>query len=720
MKTLVNRIHEYFIPKRNWEGEEELRKSKMLVNTLLLSILFGAFYFLNTVYFVMPHIMYNMIFCITAFSITLVLFKLGISRTLAANIFSALAFFCTVFDVYYSAGLQSWSIAWLCMSPVLAVLLMDKKYGYVWLAASLLAGLVIGIMNMNGYHFPNDVKPEYMDLMTLNAKLGLILIMFSIAMVLNEAYSRSMARLTEKNQDIQWQKALAEQERRRAIQSEQLKQEFLTNMSHEIRTPMNAILGLTNLLLEKNPTEQQLHDLKIIKSSSESLYAVINDILDLSKIEAGKLELEETEFELKQVIETVAKIFEHKADEKGLVMSIYYDNTIPQTLLGDPTRLNQVLTNLVSNAIKFTGKGEIGIKAEHEGDNKIKFSVSDTGIGMTRKQREIIFEPFRQADAGTSRRYGGTGLGLSISKELVELHNSKLCVESQLGKGSTFSFTIKFSLSDSKSVKANDALITSAMLEELKGLRILLVEDNEFNNVVAIETLRLKIPGVVINTAVNGREAVDKLPGNDMVLMDMHMPVMDGYEATTKIRKEYPPPLCNVPIIALTAWVLENNFDRFFEIGINDVLPKPFKTDVLLLAIYNVVKGKPATAVSKKQTRRNAEPLQKVTDVNTLKIFCEEDDARVKKYIGMYLQSAPVTLVKLDTLLKQMDFQSLHREIHTFKTHLKYMGMDRVAYTAKKVEQMCLDGQNDVEIGSLLKNINEACHKSYIELKEHL
>ncbi len=309
MKTLVNRIHEYFIPERNWEGEEELRKSKMLVNTLLLSIVFGAFYFLNTVYFVMPHIMYNMIFCVTAFSITLFLFKLGISRTLTANLFSALAFFCTVFDIYYSAGLQSWSLAWLCMSPVLALLLMDKKYGYVWLMASLLAGATIGVMNMKGYQFPNDVIPEYVDLMTLNAKLGLILIMFFIAVVLNEAYSRSMARLPEKNQDIQWQKALAEQERRRAIQSEQLKQEFLTNMSHEIRTPMNAILGLTNLLLEKNPTEEQLNDLKIIKSSSESLYAVINDILDLSKIEAGKLELEETEFELKQVIETVAKIF---------------------------------------------------------------------------------------------------------------------------------------------------------------------------------------------------------------------------------------------------------------------------------------------------------------------------------------------------------------------------------------------------------------------------
>jgi signal transduction histidine kinase/CheY-like chemotaxis protein/HPt (histidine-containing phosphotransfer) domain-containing protein len=720
MKGGVNKIHKYFIPERNWEGEEELRKSKMLVNTLLLSILFGSFYFLNTVYFVMPYIMYNMIFCVTAFSITLFLFKLGVSRILAANIFSALAFFCTVFDIYYSGGLQSWSVAWLCMSPVLALLLMDKKYGYVWLVASLLAGGIIGVMNMSGYNFPNDVKPEYLDLMTLNAKLGLILIMFFIAMVLNEAYSRSMARLTEKNQDIQWQKALAEQERRRAIQSEQLKQEFLTNMSHEIRTPMNAILGLTNLLLEKNPTESQLNDLKIIKSSSESLYAVINDILDLSKIEAGKLELEETEFELKQVIETVAKIFEHKVDEKGLVMNIKYDNTIPVTLLGDPTRLNQILTNLLSNAIKFTGKGEIGISAEHEGDNKIRFSVTDTGIGMTKKQREIIFEPFRQADAGTTRRYGGTGLGLSISKELVELHNSKLCVESQLGKGSTFYFTVKFSACDGKSVKSNDAGITSAMLEELKGLRILLVEDNEFNNIVAIETLKLKIPEVVVNTAGNGREAVDKLPGNDIVLMDMHMPVMDGYEATNKIRKEYPPPLCNVPIIALTAWVLENNFERFFEIGINDILPKPFKADILLLAIYNAVKGKPATAVSKKQTRKNIEQLGKVTDVNTLKIFCEEDNNRVKKYIGMYLNSSPVTLAKLDTLLKQKDFQSLHREIHTFKTHLKYMGMDQVAFTARRIEQICLDGQNEVEIGFLLENINEACLKSYDELKEHL
>lgn len=721
MLNFTSKIHTFLIPRHYWDDEEELRKAKMLVNALMLSALFGSFYFFNTILFDMPNIMYNMIFCICAFLLLLVLFKYGISRTITANLFSAVALLCTGYDIYFSQGLFSWSFAWLSMSPVLALLLMNKKYGYVWLGASAIMGIIIGLLSLKGYPFPNDINLKYYSLMTLNAGIGIILIMFFIALVLDNASNRSLERLNQKNQEIQWEKALAEQERKRAEQSEKLKQQFLANMSHEIRTPMNAIMGLTSILLEKNPTPQQLNHLKIIQKNSETLHSIINDVLDLSKIEAGKIELEHIGFDLKELIEITRQTFEHKAGEKGLTLNVIYDDTIPPTLTGDPTRLSQVLINLLSNALKFTHEGEVTLKVEKGEGASVHFTVSDTGIGMTPEQLELVFEPFRQADAGTTRKYGGTGLGLYIARQLVNVHHSELYVESIPGKGSTFSFTIKYPDNIPATGKKREIVVTEKMLKEMTGLKVLLAEDNEFNRIVATETLELKIPGVAIDIAMNGIEAVDKAPGHDLVLMDVHMPEMDGYEATKRIRNKLSPPYNSIPVIALTASVIESDYSRCTEAGMNAVVPKPFNVNTLLLTLYNVLYAKdlPVNEMQPGTYHPEKEP-QRISNIETLAIFCENNQERIKKYISIYLAEAPKNIVNLNKYLKEKDCKNLKLVAHTLKTHFKYMGMKTAIVLAEDIEKVCKGSQDTETLENLIDKLESICEQSYIELTEYV
>jgi|GEM_PF-2019090 len=718
MIKIINNLHVFFIPPKHWREEDEFRKAKMLVNTLLLSILFGFFYFFNTIFFEMHYIMYNMIFCVCTFSFSLILFKYGASRTIVANIFSAAALFCTVFDIYFSKGLFGWSFAWLSMSPVLALLLLSKEYGYFWLCLSAALGIAIGLLSLNGFDFPNDINPKFFTLMTVNAGIGVILIMFFIASVMYNASNRSLQKLSLKNQEIQWEKAIAEQQRYRAEESEKFKQQFLANMSHEIRTPMNTIIGLTNLMMEQNLTEEQIKNhLKIIQISSSNLQNIITDVLDISKIEAGKVELEKIEFSIKNVVDSVYQTSLYRAAEKKIQLHLNYDNTIATLSIGDPTKLTQVLSNLVSNAIKFTHDGSVTMKVKKE-DAKVVFTVADTGIGMTPEQVNVIFEPFRQADASTSRKYGGTGLGLFISKQLLALQKSELIIDTAPGKGTSLSFAMEYPESVNKSTEKAIPTVTDEMLAQLKGLKILLAEDNEFNRIVAIETLEFKIPGVTIDTAWNGQEAIDKLNRHDLVLMDIQMPEVDGYDATRKIRNDLPAPFNSVPIIALTASIIESDYKKCLALGMNAVIAKPFNTNELLLTIYNLVKGKPATNNIKPTKDETQET--KTTNIETLRFFCENDNERVKKYIRMYLESTPKNLGKLKKSLEEKDFINVKNTAHVLKTHLKYMGMKETAQIAENIEKKCNGGYEIKDLQSLLSSMENMCIASYSELNEYV
>ncbi|MCB9334402.1 MAG: response regulator [Lewinellaceae bacterium] len=416
--------------------------------------------------------------------------------------------------------------------------------------------------------------------------LGVIIALLALGLYFRFRFvQKSKAALEEKNKII-------EAEKEKAKASERAKHQFLANMSHEIRTPMNAIKGMTDILLRRKPKKEQLEYLDGIKQSSDSLLVIINDILDISKIEAGKFDLEQVPLSVEQAVANVSTIMQFKAEEKGLELRTHIEGEIP-TVLGDPTRLRQILINLVGNAVKFTEKGmvTISVKPKNISQDQLElhFTVSDTGVGIGEDRLDKIFESFEQAYSDTSRKFGGTGLGLSISKKLVKLHGGKIWVESEKGKGSRFHFTIPYKIEDNAgtTIEATAAVPAENPAVRLKGIRVLLVEDNAFNALVAQEELEDAVENVQVDLAENGAIAVEKMASGtyDIILMDVQMPVMNGYEATGKIRA-----LSNgkskIPIIAMTANVMKEEVERCYEAGMDDFVGKPFDTGELLRKMH--------------------------------------------------------------------------------------------------------------------------------------
>ncbi len=419
--------------------------------------------------------------------------------------------------------------------------------------------------------------------------LGISALLLALGLFARLRYTRKTQKLLQQKNEI------IEAEKEKAEASEKAKHQFLANMSHEIRTPMNAIKGMTDILIRRNPKEDQKEYLEGIKQSSDSLLVIINDILDVSKIEAGKIELENEPFSVNELVDNVHTIMQFKAEEKGLQLR----KDIPAEHLyvkGDANRLRQILINLIGNAIKFTEKGLITTTIiSDKVDDKVNlhFTVSDTGIGIDEDHEDKIFKSFEQAYSDTSRKFGGTGLGLSISKKLVELHNGKIWVESEKGKGSRFHFTIAYEVATQK-VETNHAETTkTSFAAALKDISILLVEDNQFNAVVAQEELEDAIEGVKVEVAENGAIAVEKLRSSafDIILMDVQMPTMNGYEATKAIRA-FNNDKAGTPIIAMTANVLKEEVDLCQQAGMNDFIGKPFDTSELIQKIYTLTHKK--------------------------------------------------------------------------------------------------------------------------------
>jgi signal transduction histidine kinase/CheY-like chemotaxis protein/HPt (histidine-containing phosphotransfer) domain-containing protein len=376
-----------------------------------------------------------------------------------------------------------------------------------------------------------------------------------------------------------------------AEQGTRAKSEFLSNMSHEIRTPLNAIIGFSTLTLKSSLPPRQREYVQIIHTAGESLLHIINDILDFSKIEAGQLKMEQIPFILNSVLENVNSMLKQKAVDKGLNTDITILPNVDSCLLGDPHRLSQILVNLMSNAVKFTDQGEVSLEIEQlnqrKGQVQLRFSVHDSGIGLSPEQINSLFQPFSQADGSTTRRFGGTGLGLSISKQLVELMGGTIWCESALGMGSIFSFTAWFGTcqeSDfaqySTASDPNQNEIESSF--DFSGFRILLVEDNVINQQLAIELL--KDTGAEVHLANNGKEAVFMITGGearyDLVLMDIQMPVMDGYEATRLIRSDSR--FLHLPIIAMTAHALLEEQQKILQAGIDAHISKPIDSRTML------------------------------------------------------------------------------------------------------------------------------------------
>ncbi|MFT5506309.1 MAG: signal transduction histidine kinase/ActR/RegA family two-component response regulator [Gammaproteobacteria bacterium] len=371
-----------------------------------------------------------------------------------------------------------------------------------------------------------------------------------------------------------------------------IKSHFLANMSHEIRTPMSAVIGMIHLVMKSDLNDKQAGYLQKAQTSANNLLNIINDILDFSKIEAGKLEIEETNFGLSQVVNNVIGILKLKADENSVQIELDSDSDVPEHLLGDSMRLSQILINLMSNAIKFSHSGgrvtlRIEVKEKRAGDLTLLFSVSDSGIGINKKQQKKLFSAFSQADNSTTRRYGGTGLGLSISKQITNLMGGEIWLESTEGAGSKFLFSLPF-----KTISADEFQLRQVVREDnelpkaiakLKGQRILLVEDNDINQELVRELLESE--GMQVEIAFNGKEALALLEKADFdcVLMDCQMPVMDGYDATRAIRNLSK--FNNLPVIALTANVMKEDIVSVFSSGMNDHVSKPVNPETLYLTM---------------------------------------------------------------------------------------------------------------------------------------
>jgi signal transduction histidine kinase/BarA-like signal transduction histidine kinase len=398
---------------------------------------------------------------------------------------------------------------------------------------------------------------------------------------LEEANSHLERKVGEKTKDLH--EALV-----RAEDATKAKSLFLANMSHEIRTPLNAITGFSHLLLQQQMPPEQHDQVEHIRIAGDQLLSLINDILDFSKVEAGKLAIEQTPFNLLHMLDELKSVMEFSANEKSIPLRFDIPDGLRHHLEGDPHRLKQIITNLLSNAIKFTHDGEVSLSVSQTSDHDqqlvyTEFRVSDTGIGMTASQAEKLFQSFSQSDASTTRKYGGTGLGLAISQQLARLMGSEITVSSEYGVGSVFTLTLPFKCIDSTVVRSEEEKFTERTSDEklklLEGRRILLVEDNEVNQMVA--TAILKRFNLSVTLAHNGQEAVEMANRDnfDLILMDIQMPVMDGYDATRKIREHLP--ATEFPIIAMTADAISGVEAACLDAGMNGYLTKPINVEAL-------------------------------------------------------------------------------------------------------------------------------------------
>jgi len=365
-----------------------------------------------------------------------------------------------------------------------------------------------------------------------------------------------------------------------ALQLNRAKDMFISVMSHEIRTPLNAVIGMSRLLIDNNPLESQKENLDILKFSAENLMTLINDVLDFTKIETGNIELEKANVNLREMVHRVVNSMQYRVSENNIYLKETIDESIPKFIIADSARLVQILLNLVNNAIKFTDKGgvtiDLKVLEETNSNIRIRFAVTDTGIGIANDKLGTIFESFKQAEADTTRKYGGTGLGLAISKRLVELHDSRINVDSVLGQGSTFWFIITFNKAKHHTNTTNDKM------EIGLRLNVLVVDDNQINRILVNKVLQKW--GTQVDFAENGEEAVDKIVSNmnyDVVLMDIHMPVMGGLEATQIIRAKTDVYFQQLPIIALTASMLSSEINQMGSAGMNDFILKPFDPKTL-------------------------------------------------------------------------------------------------------------------------------------------
>ncbi len=511
---------------------------------------------------------------------------------------------------------------------------------------------------------------------------------------------------------------IAIEEKGKAELAMQAKQIFLSNMSHEIRTPLNAIIGFTTVLSKTELTDKQKEYLQAIKSSGDTLIVLINDILDLAKVNSGKMIFEQVPFEMLSTISTIFKLFETKIEDKKLKLKKIYDYNIPKILLGDFVRLNQIILNLLSNALKFTTIGYITVSVRLLFEDKekvtIEFAISDTGIGINPQNLEIIFESYHQATNGTSRLYGGTGLGLAIVKQLVEMQGGTITVESTVNIGSKFIVNLTFQKTKEKIQKLESEYLHT----DIKNLNILVVEDIPLNQLL-MKTI-LEDFGFGTDIADNGKIAIEKLKNNkfDVILMDLQMPIMNGFETTMYIRDTMH---SKIPIIALTADVTTADLAKCKSFGMNDYISKPLDDHLLYKKIIEQYKNPNYWNLSdNNETNIPLNDKMLFVDLSYLNNRTKSDPKLMLGMVAIYMAQTPLLIDAMKHCLENKDWNALQIAVQKMIPSMSIMGISKdFENLAIKIQEQTKNIQIQIaDIPGLILQLEEVCTKSCNELEE--
>jgi signal transduction histidine kinase/CheY-like chemotaxis protein/HPt (histidine-containing phosphotransfer) domain-containing protein len=524
--------------------------------------------------------------------------------------------------------------------------------------------------------------------------------------------------------------------KKKAEEAARAKASFLSTVSHEFRTPMNAIIGIADLLQKTNLSDQQSHYVDILKFSSENLLNLINDILDFSKIEAGKIKLEEGPFDLRILLQNTLGSLSFKAQEKGLALSLSFEEAVPDFVYGDAGKLGQVLTNLLGNALKFTEQGtvrlQVNVLAQGGEMAELEFRVKDTGIGIAPDQHQRIFEEFTQGSQEITTKYGGTGLGLSISQRLLKLFGSRLFLKSQPGQGSEFYFTLELPLVRRETARLEAAQPLPARAGSLQGLRLLLAEDNAINIMVVAEYLTEW--GVTYDVASNGKEALALVQQHtyDLVLMDLQMPLLNGYEAATAIRSLEGEQYQNLPIIAFTASARADYQERILDAGINDMIGKPFRPKDLyaLLVRYGpaTVLCEPAATAKGEAVATPQPPVAEdrgiETDGATISLqqyrqITRSNRQSLQKLILLTIKHFQEYKSAFDAALLSRDTNQMGELAHKIKLTLHVLEAEQISEAISSSRDL-LQTATSQELRNASSSIRQALDCAIVELKMHL
>ncbi len=500
--------------------------------------------------------------------------------------------------------------------------------------------------------------------------------------------------------------------KKQAEENAGMKEQFMANMSHEIRTPMNAILGFSGLLQKTRLDSVQAEYLSAIQHSSANLLGIINDILDFSKIEAGMLRLESIPFSPDEVMRSLRIMFEGKAREKGLAFRIVAGRNVPATVFGDPTRLTQILVNLLNNAFKFTDHGSVELVLEVETlkpeQVKLRFRVKDTGVGIPADKQAGVFERFNQGNAETTRKYGGTGLGLSIVKSLVEMQNGTVVFTSRENAGTEFSFTISYAVSQ-EHAEIPEAMPADPLKRFEKRYRVLLAEDNVLNQKLTMTLLQGF--GLDCEMAEDGAEALRKLQQAqfDLVLMDIQMPVLDGYHATQRLRQELG---LDIPVIAMTAHSMEGELQKCMSFGMNDYISKPFKEEELYRMIRKYLGNGTEHEAGSGDTSTVSSP-----DLSNLYEMAKGDKKFIREMAELFADRNPGDVAELERYIGLADYENISQVAHRMKTSLGFMGLKDLMQPLSGIEQLGRQQQEIEEIRRKFLQVKAGCREAVAGLK---